>query len=172
VPPLSHYSGTSMINLPIGQGLSVTPMQMATAYAAVANGGILRPPHVVAAIGGRRVVVPRGQRVISRHTSAELRTMLEGVFAVGGTAHEAAIPGYALAGKTGTANKVDPSTGEYSDTRYVASFAGFVPVRDPRLLVTVVVDEPQAQIYGSVVAAPAFQKIVSFAVPYLGISPR
>jgi cell division protein FtsI (penicillin-binding protein 3) len=96
--------------------------------------------------------------------------MLRGVLAAGGTASEASIEGYDLAGKTGTANKVDPD-GEYSDTRYVASFMGFAPARDPRLLVAVVVDEPQGAIYGGQVAAPAFQKIVAFALPYLGIRP-
>jgi cell division protein FtsI/penicillin-binding protein 2 len=97
--------------------------------------------------------------------------MLEGVLAPGGTASEAAIPGYALAGKTGTANKADPKGG-YSTSAYVGSFMGFAPARDPRLLVAVVVDEPKGEIYGGQVAAPAFQKIVSFALPYLCIPPK
>ena len=98
--------------------------------------------------------------------------MLEGVFAPGGTASEVAIPGYELAGKTGTANKVDPATGEYSETRYVASFVGFAPARKPELLVSVMVDEPQGAIYGGEVAAPAFGKIAAFALPYLRIPPE
>ncbi len=171
VPTYAQYSGTSIINLPIGQGQSVTPMQMMAAYAALANGGILRTPQLVRAIGGVPQRPDPGRRVISEQTSESVRDMLRGVLAAGGTAHEAAIPGYDLAGKTGTANKVDPQTGEYSDTRYVASFMGFAPAKHPKLLVGVVVDEPQGQIYGGAVAAPAFQKIVAFALPYYGIPP-
>jgi cell division protein FtsI/penicillin-binding protein 2 len=172
VLPLSHYSGSSMGNLPIGQGQLVTPMQMASAYAAIANGGILRPPHIVQSVGGRRRPVPAGHRVISAATAAALRQMLEGVLAPGGTASEVAIPGYALAGKTGTASKIDPATGEYSKTAYVASFLGFAPASDPKLLCAVVVDEPQSRsIYGGTVAAPAFGQIMSFALPYLRIPP-
>ena len=172
VLPLKKYSGSTMGNLPIGQGISATPMQMATAYAAIANGGILRPARVVRAVGGRPTPVPEGRRVVSGKTAASIRTMLKGVLAPGGTAPEARIPGYDLAGKTGTANKVDPTTGEYSDSRYVASFTGFAPADRPRLLVAVVVDEPKGEIYGGAVAAPAFQKIMAFALPYLRIAPR
>jgi cell division protein FtsI (penicillin-binding protein 3) len=171
VLPVQKYSGSSMGNLPIGQGISATPMQMAQAYAAIANGGILRPPHVVRRVGGKLVAPPRGRRVISQRTAAQLRRMLEGAFAPGGTASEVAIPGYKLAGKTGTANKIDPATGEYSDSRYIASFIGFAPALRPKLLIAVVVDEPQSAIYGGVVAAPAFGKIASFALPYLRIPP-
>jgi cell division protein FtsI (penicillin-binding protein 3) len=166
----SQYSGSSMGNLPIGQGESVTPIQMATAYSAIANGGILRPPHVVAAIGGKPTAPPAGHRIISTATAAELRDMLRGVLADGGTASGAAIPGYDLAGKTGTANVV--VNGSYSSSAYIASFIGFVPASAPKLLVAVMVDEPQGSIFGGSVAAPAFQKIVGWAVPYFGISPR
>jgi len=170
--PLSRYSGSSMGNLPIGQGELVTPIQMATAYSAIANGGILRPPHVVGSIGGRRVAEPAGRRVISPTTASELRGMLEGVLAPGGTASAVSIPGYRLAGKTGTASKIDPATGEYSKTAYVASFVGFAPASDPKLLCAVIIDEPQTgSIFGGVVAAPAFGQIMGFALPYLGISP-
>jgi cell division protein FtsI (penicillin-binding protein 3) len=171
VPTYDDYSGSSIANLPIGQGQSVTPMQMMAAYAAIANGGILRTPQIVREIGGRAVREPAGRRVISEQTAASVREMLRGVLAAGGTASEASIEGYDLAGKTGTANKVDADTGEYSDTRYVASFMGFAPASHPELLVSVVVDEPQGAIYGGQVAAPAFQKIVAFALPYLGIRP-
>lgn len=171
VPTYKQYSGTSILNLPIGQGQSVTPMQMMAAYAAIADGGILRRPQVVRKIGGVPVHEPAGRRVISAQTAASVRTMLRGVIAAGGTGSEAAIAGYDLAGKTGTASKIDPDTGEYSETRYVASFMGFAPASDPQLLVAVVVDEPQGAIYGGQVAAPAFQKIVAFALPYLGIKP-
>jgi cell division protein FtsI/penicillin-binding protein 2 len=165
-----QYSGSSMGNLPFGQGESVTPMQMATAYAAIANGGVLRPPHIVQAIGGKATAIPKGHRILSPSVAAELRQMLVGVFADGGTASGAAIPGYSLAGKTGTANIA--VNGHYSDSLYVASFVGMVPANHPQLECLVVVDEPQGSIYGGSVAAPAFQKIVGWAVPYFGISPR
>ena len=170
VLPYWKYSGSSMGNLPMGQGESVTPIQMATAYSAIANGGVLRPPHIVKAIGGKSTAIARGQRVISPVAAAEVRNMLRGVLADGGTASGAAISGYDLAGKTGTANVVVGN--HYSSTEYIASFIGFVPASHPRLLVAVMVDEPQGSIYGGSVAAPAFQKIVGWAVPYLGISPR
>ncbi len=169
---LNEYSGSSMGNLPIGQGELVTPMQMATTYAAIANGGILRPPHIVGAIGGRPVPEPAGHRVLRAATAAALRQMLKGVLGPEGTAHEVSIPGYELAGKTGTASKIDTETGEYSKSAYVASFIGFAPADDPRLLCAVVVNEPTSgSIYGGTVAAPAFGQIMSFALPYLGIPP-
>jgi cell division protein FtsI (penicillin-binding protein 3) len=170
VLPLSHYSGSSMGNLPIGQGIAVTPIQMGAAYAAIANGGVLRPPHIVEAVGGVPRKIPRGKRILSEATTASLRTMLEGVLGPGGTASGAAIKGYKLAGKTGTAQKVDPQGG-YSDSAYVASFVGFAPAAKPKLLVTVMVDEPQGDIYGGSVAAPAWKKITSFALNYLQIAP-
>jgi cell division protein FtsI (penicillin-binding protein 3) len=170
--PLNEYSGSSMGNLPIGQGELVTPMQMATAYAAIANGGILRPPHIVQAVGGRPQPQPAGHRVVSAATASELRHMLKGVLGPEGTASEVSIPGYELAGKTGTASKVDAATGEYSKSAYVASFIGFAPADDPQLLCAVVVNEPTSgSIFGGTVAAPAFAQIMSFALPYLGIAP-
>jgi cell division protein FtsI (penicillin-binding protein 3) len=172
VLPRKRYSGSSMGNLPIGQGEAVTPMQMATAYSAIANGGILRAPRIVKAVGGKPTPLPRGHRVISEKTSATLRTMLEGVLAPGGTASGAAINGYLLAGKTGTAEKPDPIYGGYSDTKFVASFVGFAPAQNPRLLTLVMVDEPQSDIYGGSVAAPAWRDIMSFALNYLRIPPK
>ena len=118
-----------MGNLPIGQGLSVTPMQMAAAYSAIADGGILRTPRLVLSENGQKVVRSPGERVISRDNAAKLRKMLEGVLAPGGTASEVSVPGYTLAGKTGTAQKVVDGT--YSDTQFVASFVGFAPAQDP-----------------------------------------
>ncbi len=165
-----QYSGVSMANLPFGQGEEVTPMQMVTAYDAIANGGVLRAPHIVASIGGKPVPTPRGQRILSPNVAQDLRDMLRGVFADGGTASGAAIPGWDLAGKTGTASIV--VNGQYSQSEYVASFIGMVPTNDPKLVVAVMVNRPQGSIYGGSVAAPAFQKIVGWAVPYLGISPN
>jgi cell division protein FtsI/penicillin-binding protein 2 len=170
VPRPSQYSGSTMGNLPIGQGLSVTPIQMATFYAAIANGGILRTPQLVLDENGQPVREPRGTRVMSRDTAAKLSKMLEGVLAPGGTASEVSVPGYTLAGKTGTAQKV--VNGTYSHTQFVASFVGFAPASNPRLLVAVVVDQPSiGSYYGGVVAAPAFGEIAKFALPYLGIPP-
>ncbi len=166
-----NYSGSSMGNLPIGQGEAVTPMQMVTAYGAIANGGVLRPPRIVKAIGDEETALPQGRRVISETTSAQLRDMLEGVLGPGGTASGAAIPGYNLAGKTGTAEKPDPVYGGYSDTKFVASFVGFAPADDPQLLTLVMVDEPQGDIYGGSVAAPAWRDITGFALNYLRIPP-
>jgi cell division protein FtsI (penicillin-binding protein 3) len=167
VPPLDEYSGSTMGNLPIGQGLGVTPMQMIAGYAAIANGGMLRSPQLVEKIGDEPVEEPHGHRVISPVVAEQVRTMLEGVLAPGGTASEVSVPGYTLAGKTGTAQVAE--NGTYSDTKYIASFIGFAPAQDPRLLVAVVVDQPQGEIYGGSVAAPAFGKIAAFALPYLGV---
>jgi cell division protein FtsI (penicillin-binding protein 3) len=166
VLPLAKYSGSSMGNLPIGQGIAVTPMQMAAAYAAIANGGVLRSPHIIESIGGRKRARPAGTRVISEATSASVRSMLEGVLGPGGTASGAAIEGYDLAGKTGTAQKPDP-LGGYSKDKYVASFVGFAPAKHPKLLAAVMVDEPKGEIYGGQVAAPAWKQIMNFALQYL-----
>jgi len=167
VLPLDEYSGSTMGNLPIGQGLGVTPMQMIAGYAAIADGGILRRPRLIERVGEEQVHEPKGRRVISPLVAEEVRTMLEGVLAPGGTASEVSVPGYTLAGKTGTAQVAE--NGTYSDTKYIASFIGFAPAQDPRLLVAVVVDEPRGEIYGGSVAAPAFGKIAAFALPYLGV---
>jgi cell division protein FtsI (penicillin-binding protein 3) len=164
VPRAKEYSGSSIGNLPIGQGLAVTPIQMAAAYSAIANGGVMRWPYLTA--GGRRP--PR--RVLSARTAERVSRMLEGVLGPGGTAQEAQVAGYRLAGKTGTAEKPD-GKGGYSKTKFVASFIGFAPATNPRLLVAVMVDEPGGEIYGGVVAAPAFERIVEFALPYLRIPP-
>ena len=170
VPSYADYSGSSIGNLPIGQGISVTPIQMMTAYAAIANGGILRRPQLITDIDGKPVEEPPGHRVIKPWVSSEVRKMLEGVLAPGGTASEVTVPGYTLAGKTGTAQVAED--GGYSKTKFVASFIGFAPADNPQLLVAVIVDQPQGTDYfGGSVAAPAFGEIASFALPYLGIPP-
>jgi cell division protein FtsI (penicillin-binding protein 3) len=161
---VDDYSGSSIGNMPIGQGISVTPIQMASAFTAIANGGVKRRPYIVA---GDRAP---GKRVISRRTSERVSSMLEGVLAAGGTAPEASVEGYTLAGKTGTAEKAED--GGYSKTDFVASFIGYAPARNPRLLVSVMVDEPRGDIYGGTVAAPAFERIMEFALPYLKIPPE
>ena len=171
VMPVEKYSGTSMLNLPLGQGQSVTPMQIMAAYGAIANGGVLRTPQVVRRVGGRPVAAGDGARVISEQTSRQIRKMLEGVLADGGTAAAVKVRGFKLAGKTGTANKIEPD-GTYSESKYVASFVGFAPAENPRLLISVVVDEPtQGSIYGGAIAAPAFGRIAEYSLQYLRIPP-
>lgn len=167
VPQLDDYSGSTMGNLPIGQGLSVTPMQMIAGYTAIANGGRLKPPQLIKRIGEEEIHEPKGKQVIRPEVAAQVREMLEGVLAPGGTASEVSVPGYTLAGKTGTAQKAEDGT--YSETNYVASFIGFAPAQNPQLLAAVIVDEPQGEIYGGSVAAPAFGQIAEFALPYLGV---
>ena len=166
VPRPRDYSGSTIGNLPIGQGLAVTPVQIAAAYTAIADRGVRHEPYMIE--GDREP----GRRIVSARTAERVSRMLEGVLAAGGTAQEAQVRGYRLAGKTGTAEKPDPVTGGYSKTKFVASFVGYAPARDPKLLVAVMVDEPKGQIYGGVVAAPAFEKIMEFALPYLRIPPR
>jgi cell division protein FtsI (penicillin-binding protein 3) len=171
VPERDEYSGSTMGNLPIGQGLAVTPLQMAAGYAAIADGGIMRRPTLISNVGGQPVEDDlEGHRVISERTAGQLRNMLEGVLEPGGTASSVSVPGYVLAGKTGTAQKVVGGT--YSEDEYVASFVGFAPAERPKLLVAVVVDEPLYVHTGGEVAAPVFGEIAEFALPYLGISPR
>jgi cell division protein FtsI/penicillin-binding protein 2 len=166
VPRAKDYSGSSIGNLPIGQGLAVTPVQMVAAYAAIANGGVLVKPRLV-----MDDEPPETQRVLPANVAARVRRMLEGVLGPTGTAPEAAVEGYEVAGKTGTAEKAED--GEYSKDKFVASFVGFAPAENPKLLVAVIVDEPGGGIYsGGEVAAPAFEKIASFALPYLGIPPQ
>ncbi len=166
----ADYSGSTMGNLPLGQGLSVTPMQMAASYAAIASDGVLRTPKLVLEQAGEPVAADPGDRVISAENAAKVREMLEGVLEAGGTASAVEVPGYTLAGKTGTAQKA--IDGGYSETEFVASFVGFAPAENPQLLVTVVVDNPKGgDYYGGTVAAPAFGEIANFALPYLGIAP-
>ncbi|HEY1854601.1 MAG TPA: penicillin-binding protein 2 [Solirubrobacterales bacterium] len=167
VPKLDEYSGSTMGNLPMGQGLAVTPIQMVEGYTAIAHEGILRPPQLIKRIGEEKVHEPKGKQVIKPQTAAEIREMLEGVLAAGGTASEVSVPGYSLAGKTGTAQVAE--NGGYSETKYIASFIGFAPAKNPQLLAAVIVDQPQGEIYGGSVAAPAFGEIAEFALPYLGV---
>jgi cell division protein FtsI (penicillin-binding protein 3) len=170
VPQPEQWSGSTIGTLPIGHGIAVTPVQMAAAYAAVANKGVLVQPHLVERIGGGRRTVPQKRRIISRGVARLLVSMLHGVVVEGGTGTAAAVPGYTVAGKTGTAAKPD-ERGGYSTSRYVASFVGFVPAGNPRLVVLVTVDEPRGAIWGGVVAAPAFQEIARFGLQYLEVPP-
>jgi cell division protein FtsI/penicillin-binding protein 2 len=168
--PPNQWSGSTIGTVPIGHGIAVTPIQMARAYAAIANGGMLVSPHLVDSVGGQTPERERGKRVVSRAVSNQLLSMLRGVV-IEGTGTQAAIPGYTVAGKTGTAAKIDPETGRYSHTRYVASFVGLVPATKPRVVIMVMVDEPRGSIYGGDVAAPAFREIARFNLQHLEVPP-
>ncbi len=172
VIPRSEWSGSTIANVPLGQGISVTPIQMAALYSSIANGGKLVKPRLVERIDGREVesVQPERARVISKKTARQLTRMLEGVVA-SGSGSKAAISGYRVAGKTGTAAKVEP-TGFYSTERYVASFVGFAPADEPRVVVFVSVDEPQQEIFGGTVAAPLFAQITEAALTHLEVGPN
>ncbi len=165
----SYWSGSTIGNVPIGQGVSVTAIQLASVYAALANGGVWIQPHLVDHVLGERPSAPKRRRIVSPQVDRELMTMLKSVVSVQGTAAEAAIPGYSVAGKTGTAQKPGPHG--YMPGKYVATFVGIVPARSPRLVVLVSVDEPKGQIYGGLVAAPAFEQIASFGLQYLEVPP-
>jgi len=167
VLPYDKWSGSTIGNVPIGQGIAVTPLQMVSAYAAIGNGGVMPTPHVIAKIGGRKVHHAAGRRVVSKYTADRMTAMFRDVV-VEGTGTEAAIPGYTVAGKTGTANKVE--NGRYV-SKYVASFVGLVPARKPRLAILVMVDEPHGQIWGGVVAAPIFRDLARFSLQYLEVPP-
>jgi cell division protein FtsI (penicillin-binding protein 3) len=170
VLPVDRWSGSTIGNVPIGQGIAVTPIQMAAAYGALADRGVWVQPHMVDHVRGARAPKLERRRVVSPSMARELLDMLQGVVSSEGTGQEAAVPGYAVAGKTGTAAKPDASGG-YSNTKYVASFVGIVPASSPRLVVLVSIDEPQGQIFGGLVAAPAFRDIAKFALQYLDVPP-
>jgi cell division protein FtsI (penicillin-binding protein 3)/stage V sporulation protein D (sporulation-specific penicillin-binding protein) len=165
----SYWSGSTIGTVPIGQGVSVTSIQLASVYAAIANGGEWIQPHLVAHLVGSPPPRLRHRRILARGIDNELRTMLKGVVSDQGTARLAEIPGYSVAGKTGTAQKPGPNG--YLPGKYVATFVGMVPASNPRLVVLVSVDEPHGGIFGGLVAAPAFAQIASFDLQYLEVPP-
>jgi cell division protein FtsI (penicillin-binding protein 3)/stage V sporulation protein D (sporulation-specific penicillin-binding protein) len=165
----SYWSGSTIGTVPIGQGVSVTAIQLASVYAAIANDGEWIQPHLVDHVAGNAPVRPERRRILNPGVDTQLRTMLKGVVSDQGTAELAAIPGYTVAGKTGTAQKPGPNG--YIPGAYVATFVGMVPASRPRLLVLVTIDEPHGQIYGGLVAAPAFEQIASFDLQYLEVPP-
>ncbi|RLB42516.1 MAG: penicillin-binding protein [Deltaproteobacteria bacterium] len=177
VRPPGEARPVDQANAYFGQGLSVTALQLATAMACIANKGILMKPFVLKEITdshGRvlRLFKPRTVRkVISPETAEKVTAILEGVVTDHGTGPRAAIAGYRVAGKTGTAQKVDEKTGRYSRTKYVASFVGFVPAENPRLVIATVIDEPKGIVYGGVVAAPVFSEVGRWALNHLKINP-
>jgi cell division protein FtsI (penicillin-binding protein 3)/stage V sporulation protein D (sporulation-specific penicillin-binding protein) len=165
----SYWSGSTIGNVPIGQGVSVTSVQLASVYAAIANSGEWIEPHLVDHVVGDAPPRLHRRRILAPGVDRELRTMLKGVVSDQGTGKLAKIPGYTVAGKTGTAQKPGPHG--YIPGAYVATFVGMVPASNPRLVVLVSVDEPHGEIYGGLVAAPAFEQIASFDLQYLEVPP-
>ena len=171
-----EWGRRSLASISMGQEVGVTPLQMITAVSAIANDGVLMKPYVVAEVRdqkGQRAkeILPQvKRRAVSPATARTLTTIMEGVV-TSGTGTKAAIPGFRVAGKTGTAQKVDPRTGTYSSALSIGSFVGFVPADAPRLAIIVVVDEPQGEAWGGVVAAPVFRRVGEQVLTYLGV-PR
>jgi cell division protein FtsI (penicillin-binding protein 3) len=170
------WSGVSYATISIGQEIGVTPIQMAAAYSAIANGGTLMRPYIVAEVRGRtdeegRKAAPAAAgRAVSEQTSRTLQAILQKVVE-SGTGRKAKPSGYTAAGKTGTAQKIDQRTGTYSKDDYVSSFVGFSPVHDPRLVILVMVDSPVGTIWGGSVAAPLFKAVAEQALSYLQVQP-
>jgi cell division protein FtsI (penicillin-binding protein 3) len=172
---LARWQPSSIGSLAIGQEIGVTPLQMATAYCVLANDGMLVKPHVVRELrspDGTLVyqAKPEPRRALKAETTAALRNMLEGV-TLHGTARKAQLDGYTAAGKTGTAQKIDPKTHAYSSTKYIGSFVGFAPVKNPAVVIIVVIDEPEGAYHGGDVAAPVFREIAEQILPDLSVSP-
>jgi cell division protein FtsI (penicillin-binding protein 3) len=168
VLPRKEWSGATIGNVPIGQGIAVTPVQMVAAYGALANGGLWVQPHLVRRVADDEPLRPRRRRIVPESVAEHVLRMLRGVVR-DGSGYRAAVSGYQVAGKTGTAEKPDEKG--YGTGKYVASFVGIVPVTAPRLAILVLVDEPQGQYYGGFVAAPAFRELARFALQYLEIPP-
>lgn len=170
------WSGVSIGSIAIGQEIGVTPMQVAAAYCALANGGMLMKPYIVAEImdrdgnEGKKFQPQAVGRVMSEETCAKVTKMLQRVVEAG-TGEKARPSGYTAAGKTGTAQKIDQRTGAYSKKYYVSSFAGFVPAGSPKLMILVMVDSPEGVIYGGSVAAPVFKSIAEQSLAYLQVTP-
>jgi cell division protein FtsI (penicillin-binding protein 3) len=171
--PRDEWWVTSMGTIPMGQGIAVTPLQMASVYATLANDGVRVRPRLVRGVrdaGGEihEEPVRRGRRVISLETAAALREMLVRVVEEG-TGKLAAVPGYRIGGKTGTARKPLEDALGYSD-QYIASFIGFAPADDPRIVVAAMLDEPET-VYGGVAAAPLFREVARYALADLHVPP-
>ncbi len=170
------WSRRSVASISMGQEIGVTPIQMVSAVAALANGGVLMKPYVVSEIRDaeghllKRVPPQVRRRVVSPETARSVTTILEGVV-MHGTGAKAAIPGFRVAGKTGTAQQIDPKTHRYSNSRFVTSFVGYVPADRPRLAMIVIIDAPQDKTAsGGSVAAPVFSSVGEQVLSYLGVS--
>jgi cell division protein FtsI (penicillin-binding protein 3) len=177
LPPISTWSASTFANLPFGQGESMTILQLASIYQAIANNGVRIPPRIVQSVtksdgSVTTTTQPAGVRVITPQTARTLRTMLESVTMPGGTGVKAAIPGYRVAGKTGTAQQPDPNHGgAYSSWMNWDTFAGMVPADDPQFVVAIMVDNPAHGLEGGDVAAPLFKQIASYEVQHAHIPP-
>jgi cell division protein FtsI (penicillin-binding protein 3) len=174
LPSVENWSASSIATIPFGQGISVTSLQLARALAAIANGGELVTPHFLKSVPDAPELAlswPK-KRAIPEGTAAQMRTVLADVITEG-TGSAAAVAGYTVAGKTGTSQKArtDGRSG-YAQGKYVASFSGFLPAEDPRVLIVVILDEPSGSIYGGTVAAPVFSRVGAFAVEHLKIPPQ
>ncbi len=168
VTPYREWSGTTPLNIPIGHGIATTPLQIAQLYATIANDGVAIRPHVVTRIEGKGPVAAERRRIMPRRAARQLARMLEGVVSDQGTGAAANIPGYSVAGKTGTTKKIDED-GTYSKKRYLSWFVGFAPVKNPRVVTLVMVDEPEGELfYGGDVAGPAFSKLTERALIAMG----
>lgn len=173
--PADEWSGLSSSMVSMGQEIGVTALQILNLMAAVGNGGVLYKPFVVARVehvdGDVEETPPEGDRILDPNIASLLQDALRHVV-TGGTGQGAAIPGYTAAGKTGTAQKIDPSTRAYSDTKVVASFAGYAPARDPSVAIVVVIDEPSgSQQYGGEIAAPVFGRLAGRILRYMEVAP-
>lgn len=170
-----QWSRIDLATLAFGQGMAATPLQLAVAFSAIANGGVLVRPYVVkgAVKGGQRRTfgTELRRRVISSRTSRLLLSMMKRVVS-DGTGVRAAVEGYSIAGKTGTSQKFDPSTGTYSRRRFVASFVGFLPADTPKAVILVMLDEPTTAVHGGTAAAPIFKRVAEELAKYWGLPPR
>jgi len=171
----------SLINLgtiSFGQGISISPIQLITAFSAIANGGILMRPYLVKTIfNDRGEIIKEFQpesrgRIIAKSTADQVTSILKTVVEKGGTGEKAFIPGFEIAGKTGTAQKIDPKGKHYSNQLVVSSFIGFLPADDPKIAILIIIDEPKGIPYGGIVAAPIFRETTSKIIPYLRIIPK
>ena len=160
-----------------GHAISVTPLQMVTAYASIANGGLLKAPYLVEAVsykesGRKEVFEPKVLKTVLTPEQAKTMTvMLISAVSEGGTGSKAQVKGFLSAGKTGTAQVVDEKGGGYIKGQYISSFAGFIPANNPKFVIYVVVHQPQKKFYGSTVAAPVFSKVAEYAIRQSGLSP-
>ena len=172
---VERWQASSIGSIAIGQEIGVTPVQMVAAFGALANDGMRIAPHLIREVRNAEGAVvyraqPEQRRVINPETAIALRGMLEGV-TLRGTAKAAQLDGYSAAGKTGTAQKIDPKTRAYSATKHVASFVGFAPVSNPQVAIIVVIDEPAGAYHGGDVAAPVFREVAELILPALGVMP-
>jgi cell division protein FtsI (penicillin-binding protein 3) len=177
VRPYQGWKEIEKSNMAFGQGISVTALQLITALSSIANGGYVMRPYIVQGIVNEKGEYLKKnfpyvvRTAISAQTAKALTEIMIGVTTKGGTGTAAFIPGFEVAGKTGTAQKIDPVTGRYNWARPVASFMGFVPARDPRIAVLIVVDEPKGRGFGGTVAAPAFRAVAEEVLHYLNVFP-